>query len=149
VIWGSRPRHGASQRSRLRWGGRFYLLLFDSILTQVERGEGKGEMISLPGDVSMLRRVFETMAAFLSTTNSKPSVLMSLTKPAVSSSSPSRSTGGGGAPPPALPCPPVVDMSWICLLLRRGDVPAAWADLRWWRSSCGASGGVDGQWPWC
>jgi hypothetical protein len=50
--------------------------------------------------VSMLRRVLETMAAFLSTTNSKPSALMSLTTPAVSSSSSSSwgwwcSRGGG------------------------------------------------------
>jgi len=54
---------------------------------------------TLPGDVSMLRRVLETMAAFLSTTNSKPSALMSLTTPAVSSSSSSWgwwcSRGGG------------------------------------------------------
>lgn len=46
----------------------------------------------------MLRSVLETMAAFLSTTNSKPSALMSLTKPdgASSSSSPSSLCRWGG-----------------------------------------------------
>jgi hypothetical protein len=66
------------------------------------RADGTEEVVkgTLPGDVSMLRRVLETMAAFLSTTNSKPSALMSLTTPAVSSSSSSSwgwwcSRGGG------------------------------------------------------
>ena len=62
---------------------------------------GKLKHLKVPGDVSMLRRVLETMAAFLSTTNSKPSALMSLTTPPVSSSSGSR--GAGASPLPTIP----------------------------------------------
>lgn len=59
--------NGCDMRTARQWNGR---------------GEGY-----LPGDVSMLRRVLETMAAFFSMTNSNPSALMSLTTPAESSSS--------------------------------------------------------------
>ena len=63
---------------------------------------GKLKHLKVPGDVSMLRSVLETMAAFLSTTNSKPSALMSLTTPPVSSSS-SGSRGAGASPLPTIP----------------------------------------------
>ena len=69
-----------------------------------EESDRKVKHVTVPVDVSMLRRVLETMAAFLSTTNSKPSALMSLTTPPVSPSSPSGSRGAGASPLPTILC---------------------------------------------
>lgn len=94
----------------------------------LDRGSGRGreETIRVPGDVSMLRRVLETMAAFLSTTNSKPSALMSLTKPVVSSSS-SLSSRGRGAAAAGSPLP---TMTSIC------------GRIGWWREAAEGGKGV-------
>jgi hypothetical protein len=74
---------------------------------------GELKHLKVPGDVSMLRRVLETMAAFLSMTNTKPSALMSLTTPLVSSSSSSGSRGDGASPLPNI-ASAGIGLDWIC-----------------------------------
>ena len=99
------PRPGASRRSLLDdWHYGDGAESDEVANVMGEESNRNLEQLIVPGDVSMLRRVLETMAAFLSTTNSKPSALMSLTTPPVSSSSPSGPRGAGASPLPTILC---------------------------------------------